>query len=485
MNTDQIIEQLENENPVTTDTGPSLEDAWSSFQSRLDSGRLAELDRRTSMPRIRVLHRYGRRRTAFAYGALAAVVVAVLVIGLLTLGANVAPAPKTTAPPGATSFRLLELTSSPFRSLAPGAAIDLECVTNVVCYSPGTSQSDFYRTIDGGQSWQQTAPLPSATSGQSWGLLSFSCPTVETCAIVDVPSGAAGSVLAQFILTTDGGAHWSATAIPAPEGLGNPSASRFACGDATHCVLSVTGSGSSSSSQREGTFLITADSGVTWTQATSAPSAPAGAVWTLNCAADGSCLAISALGGYPKSYVIGMRSQDWGLTWTAGAPAVYTDATVLYASCGDTTHCMLVPVASPSKVPYEIATTSNAGVSWNESSPPVGWQNMPTAVSCASATDCWIALSTYSNHSSAGTYSQATIEATDDGGSTWSSLPLPTTTPPFGDVVALSCPPTGDGCMGIGNLEDHFLPPSGPTSPTVPLSVPQVFSNLPEADQSR
>jgi photosystem II stability/assembly factor-like uncharacterized protein len=316
-------------------------------------------------------------------------------------------------------------------------------------------------------------------------MLSFSCPTVETCAIVEVPSGVAGNVLAQFVLTTDAGAHWSATAIPAPMGLGNPSASRFACGDATHCVLSVTGRGSSSSSQRAGTFLTTADAGLTWTQATSAPSAPAGAVWTLKCSADGSCLAISALGGYPKSYVIGLRSQDWGQTWTAGAPAVYTNATVLYASCGDTTHCMLVPVASPSKDPYEIATTSNAGVSWNESSPPVGWQNMPTAVSCASATDCWIAVSTYSNHSSAGTYSQATIEVTDDGGSTWSSLPLPTTTPPFGDVVALSCPPTGDGCMGIGNLEDHFLPSSGPTSPTVPLTVPQVFSNLPDANQIR
>jgi hypothetical protein len=39
--------------------------------------------------------------------------------------------------------------------------------------------------------------------------------------------------------------------------------------------------------------------------------------------------------------------------------------------------------------------------------------------------------------------------------------------------------------MGIGNLEDHFLPSSGPTSPTAPLSVPQVFSNLPDANQIR
>jgi hypothetical protein len=103
---------------------------------------------------------------------------------------------------------------------------------------------------------------------------------------------------------------------------------------------------------------------------------------------------------------------------------------------------------------------------------------MPTAVSCATANDCWIAMSTYDTHSPNGVYSQAAIEATNDGGTTWSSVALPTTTPPIGDVVALGCPPSGDGCMGIGNLEDHF-PPSAPRPPTNPLSAPLVISNLP------
>jgi len=446
----------------------------------------------TLFPRTRYPRMYGRIRPSFAFTALAVVVVVVLVTGFLTMGSRDAPAPKAATESGALSFRLMDLNSSPFRSLSPGATINLQCVTDVVCYSPGTSQNDFYRTTDGGMNWVQTASLPPATGEPGWSMLSFSCPSVETCAIVDVPGGAIGAVLAQFILTTDGGANWTTSAIPVPTGVPNPSASRFVCGDATHCLLSVTGSptaasgtGSSSPPQRVGTFLSTADAGLTWTQATSVPSAPAGAVWTMNCSTDGSCLAISALGSYPKSYVVGLRSEDWGLTWLAGAPAVYNDAAVMYASCGDTTHCMLVPVAFPSKVPYEIATTSNAGVSWQVSSPPAGWQNMPTAVSCANANDCWIAMSTYDNHSPNGVYSQAAIEATNDGGTTWSSVALPTTTPPIGDVVALGCPQSGDGCMGIGNLEDHFLPPSGPTSPTVPLSVPQVISNLPGADQSR
>ena len=434
---------------------------------------------------------YGRLRPSFAFAALSVIVVVVLVTGFLTVGSQDAPAPKPTTAPGALSFRLVDLTKSPFQSLSPGATVNLQCVTDVVCYSPGTSQNDFYRTTDGGLSWERTAPLPPVTGEPGWSMLSFSCPTVETCAILYVPGGAEGGLLAQFILTTDGGAHWTTSSVPAPKGVPSPSASRFVCGDATHCLLSVTGSpiassgtGSSSPPQRVGTFLTTADAGLTWTQATSVPSAPAGAVWTMNCSTDGSCLAISALGSYPKSYVVGLHSDDWGLTWLAGAPSVSFDATILNASCGDTTHCMLVPVGSPT-TPYEVITTSNAGATWQVSSPPAGWENMPTAVSCANANDCWIATSTYDAHSPDGDYSQPTIEATYDGGTTWSSVALPTTTPPIADVVALSCPPSGDGCMGIGNLEDHFLPPSGPTSPTVPLSVPQVISNLPGADQSR
>jgi photosystem II stability/assembly factor-like uncharacterized protein len=443
----------------------------------------------TFFPRTRYPRWYGRIRPSFAFTALAVVVVMVLVTGFLTLGTNDAPTPKTTTGSGALSFRLMEATESPFKSLSPGATINLQCVTDVVCYSSGTSQNGFYRTIDGGQSWEQTAPLPPAMSGQGWDMLSFSCPSVQTCAIVEVPGGALGAVLAQFILTTDGGAHWTASAIPVPTGVPNPSASRFVCGDATHCLLSVTGSptaangtGSSSSSQRVGTFLTTADAGLTWTQATSVPSAPAGAVWTLDCGTDGSCLAVSALGSYPKSYLVGLRSDNWGLTWSAGALSDSFDAAILYASCGDT-YCMLVPAGSPT-MPYEIITTSNSGATWQVSSPPTGWENMPTAVSCANANDCWIAVSTYDAQSPIGAYSQPAIEATYDGGINWTSVVLPTTTPPIADVVALSCPPSGDGCMGIGNLQDHLLPPSGPRPPTAPLSVPQVISNLPGADQN-
>jgi hypothetical protein len=423
-----------------------------------------------------------RRRVPLVLTALTVAAVAALVTGLLIVESKNAPAPSSSATAtGALSFQLVDVTgSSPFRSVSPGATINLQCVTDLVCYSLGASGDDLYQSTDGGQSWVQTTPLPTVSGDVGWSMLSFSCPTVGTCAIVEVPIGpASGGTLAQFILTTDGGANWTASAIPAPVGLSNPTASRFACGDATHCVLSVTGS--SSPSQQVGTFLSTADAGLTWTQATSVPSAPAGGVWTINCGTDGSCLAVSALGDSADHYVVGLRSDDWGLTWQAGAPSDSFGAAILYASCGDTTHCMLVPAGSTT-TRYEIITTSNAGASWQVSSPPAGWENMPTAVSCANANDCWIAMSTYDAHSPAGVYSQPAIEATSDGGTTWSSVGLPTSQPPIGDVLTLSCPPTGDGCMGIGQLSDHFQIPAGNTPPssTPPTqSGPLVISNLP------
>lgn len=456
------------------------------FRSRLSTfgGALtAALLPRTRRPRFHG----GRLRPSLAQSVLAVAAVVALVTALFTVGTKPAPALRSATTSGTLSFRLVDLSASPFRSLSPGATINLQCVTNLICYSSGDRQNNFYRTTDGGLSWEQTAPLPLVTGESGWSMLSFSCPTVETCAMVFTPSG--GDQLGQFILTTDGGAHWTASAIPAPKGIPSPSANRFTCGDASHCLLSVNGSltkgagtGPSSTPQRVGTFLSTSDAGHTWTQATSVPSASAGGVWTLNCSADGSCLAVSALGSNPRPYVVGLRSNNWGLTWLAGVPVVFTDAAVMYASCGDATHCMLVPVSFPSKVPYEIATTSNAGVTWHVSSPPVGWENMPTAVSCANANDCWIAMSTYDAQSPAGVYSQPAIEATYNGGTTWSSVGLPTATPPIGDVVTLSCPPLGDGCMGIANLRDHFLPPSESVPPSQPQSGPLVISNLPEAN---
>jgi photosystem II stability/assembly factor-like uncharacterized protein len=374
-------------------------------------------------------------------------------------------------------------TTSPFRSLPPGGQTDLECVTDSVCYSPGASTGGLYRTIDGGQSWQATAPIP--LNEEAGGRFTFSCANADTCAVIGSPQGGGTGQLAEFAITTDAGAHWTTAPVSSPSGISNAGPGRFVCATSTYCVLSVSGTPtepdatSANPTDRVGTFLTTANGGQSWIQATTVPSTPAASVWTINCTSDGSCLAVSALGESPH-WIVALSSHDWGMTWTAGPPAVYNHAPILYASCGDATHCMLVPLAGPSGAPYEIATTSDAGRTWQVSGPLAGWLNMPTGVSCASGTSCWIAMSHYDGRNPAGAYSDPVIEVTHDGGVTWSTIPLPTNKPPISDVLTLSCPPSGDGCMGIGNLQDHFVLPRG--RPTA-LSGPLVISNLPPTIQ--
>jgi photosystem II stability/assembly factor-like uncharacterized protein len=293
--------------------------------------------------------------------------------------------------------------------------------------------------------------------------------------------------LGRLVLTTDGGSQWSSSPIPLPTGLANPFVGRFDCADALHCVLSVgsqpptSGAAPSSPPTPAGTFMSTSDGGTTWTQATSVDPADAAQVWTIQCGAGGSCVAVALVGGFSHSAVVGLSSQDGGLTWMAGPPAAAADGAILYASCGDAEHCMLVSVGGPPQEPYTIATTANAGATWNVTGPPAGWQNMPTAASCGTGESCWVAMSTYDTKSPAGVYSDPTIEVTHDFGATWSSIPLPSHTPAIADVLTLNCPPTADGCMGIGNLRDHFvLPPGKPH----PLSGPLVISDLPPAGSS-
>jgi photosystem II stability/assembly factor-like uncharacterized protein len=370
---------------------------------------------------------------------------------------------------------------SPFRSLPPGGQANLQCVTDTVCYGTASS-GDLYRTDDGGQTWQKTAAVP---LNVQFNQLIFSCSGPATCAVVGGPANAGEGT--ELAYTSDGGSHWRTSAVPLPASVPDAHVVTMSCADGPHCVLSVSGNapggrGSGATpAARVGTFLATADGGRTWSQATSDPAIAAGSIWTMTCSVDGSCLAVAALGENPQAWVVALRSHDWGATWVAGPPAVYNDAAILYASCGDATHCMLVPLAGPSGAPYEIATTSDAGMTWQVTGPPVGWTNMPTAVSCATGQDCWVAMSEYDSNSPAGAYSQPSIQVTHDGGQTWSDLRVPAAKPPISDVLTLSCP-SADGCMGIGNLEDHFVPtPLGGGGRPHPLSGPLVISDLPAA----
>jgi photosystem II stability/assembly factor-like uncharacterized protein len=135
-----------------------------------------------------------------------------------------------------------------------------------------------------------------------------------------------------------------------------------------------------------------------------------------------------------------LRSADSGRTWTASRTYSEPDAQTLQLSCRDGRQCMLV-----SDTGYLVRATATAGGSVTvrrQPLPGVGSQSVGTAVSCATASHCFVAAY-------GGSSGDALIEATHDGGRTWESLALPKVGgEPLTEVALLGCPSRA-GCLGL------------------------------------
>jgi photosystem II stability/assembly factor-like uncharacterized protein len=454
--TRSLLDELAHHNPVSAE---GLADSWETPEARRLLSEITARPRTEASPawddpswddpiiaggRFRSM-----RAPLFTAAALAAC--AALVIGIVSVTTG---SPRQNAP---TTWQLVSAVGSPFRSVHSTGQTQLQCVSDQICYSHGYGAKplSLFRTTDGGQHWSETAvPLPGATGFQ------LSCSGPTTCAALG-QSSTQPDQLAELAITTDGGVAWKTEVVPLSSGASG--AAKFACADGQHCVIGV-----------DATFVSTSDGGATWTQA-SVPSVT-GQLWTVACQSDGSCLAVFVAGG--PGAIEALTSTNWGDTWTATAPMSPPSlGPILYHSCPDATHCMLVSVGGPSTSPFEIITTDDAGASWHVSGPPAGWSNMPTAVACATATDCWIAMSSYKGGNAP--HNDPVIESTTDGGATWAPSALPATTPPLAGVDSLSCSPTGDGCMGVGVGQDHVV--ARPSQFHHPLSQPLVISDLPQS----
>ncbi|HEY1831548.1 MAG TPA: hypothetical protein VGG38_15030 [Acidimicrobiales bacterium] len=448
MTTDATAEHLRELDPVTV--GPDE----LSGEDRLVLARILTQPRSAPSHRAPMSSRPGWK---VPLAAAAVIVVAALLSLQLSTGSGPGT-PKASAP----GWRLVGFSSTPFRDLGTGQGQPgLQCMTDQICYAPGSGfPSDLiYKTVDGGQQWSPLAPFPTADKAALADLplgQNFECSSATVCFIV---AGTAG-----ILLTADGGSSWTSIAPPVSTG----EMGQAWCADTQHCVISEVDSATHSLSA----LATTVDGGTNWVTQPAPPGG--GGPWELQCDLTGRCLALTQVQttGTFLTSVVALSSPSWGAAWTAGQPASIGRVAILYHSCADATDCMLVGINAS----YVIATTSNGGQTWQVSAPPAGWLNMPTAVGCAGQGACWIAMSLYDTKSPDGSYSHPVIESTTDMGQTWTPLSLPQTTPATADVLTLSCPPSGDGCMAIGNGKDHFVLPPGPPHQ---LSGPILLSNLP------
>jgi photosystem II stability/assembly factor-like uncharacterized protein len=334
---------------------------------------------------------------------------------------------RTESPPASSRMRLVASVSSPFRSSGAGPQTDsLDCVTASVCYvwDAGSEAQAAYRTSDGGATWRSLAALPGnhTLAGQNAG--PPSCPTAEMCAGI-----AGGMTLA---VTTDGGAHWRLESLPVPPGK-DASIGEVSCATALRCVV-----------QAGGTFLSTVNGGRTWAEAARVPKRAPG-LW---CDPDGRCIGLAPTGTNANGGIVSMTSADNGRTWVVTGSHHAPASDLFMVSCGDALHCMFLSNYGPTM------TTSDGGVTWQDTTAvSTSREASPLTVNCATALDCFVAVSDFSatapGATAPGGYEDATIVATHDGGATWTAIALPEVDGTrLAEVYPASCPSTA-GCIAV------------------------------------
>lgn len=366
---------------------------------------------------------------------------------------------RSAAPLADLPMRLVASTGSPFESVGASAQSgNLECVTASVCYaaqsSPTTPGWTIDRTADGGETWLPVATLPNHEL-LTWPL---SCPTALDCfgAASSLGNEVSAPASPQLAVTTDGGQHWSIDQVTAPSDFQESSVDQMSCPTAQSCVIHLL-QGLQGTSAASGTFLSTNDGGRTWTAASLVPPSASVSLWSLKCDSDGSCIGLVPTGSVadPDAEAIdALRSTDGGHTWTVTSVHLAVGPGTLLLSCGDSLHCLAAYNANNGTT-IGIATTSDGGATWKVNVAPASWPNTAIAVSCATPLDCFVSASGATN---AG-YADPVIEATHDGGLTWTPLSLPDVAgSPLAIVYPLSCP-VPSGCIGVGATPQEFAPP--------------------------
>ena len=401
------------------------------------------------------------RRTKVLAGSAAACIVLGLVVATGVLGRGSSDSPRRSTRPSVTTskppskftgpvMQLVDSTSSPFQTVGSGPQSgNLTCITPAICFAQADSAQAVELTQDGGRTWQDVAPLPDGAALQ-WPL---SCPSTAMCMGIATGVASGGATVA---VTTDLGASWRIDPVPAPGDWSEPAISEVSCASATACVAQVTGD---SSGSQVGTFLATSDGGAAWTVAKSVPPDADVVSWALTCDPSGVCVSIG-LGPVTDvtATVVALTSRDGGLTWSSHSSVLPIGKGVLLIQCGDAVHCV---AAFPNGTgAMELAATSDAGTSWSSAAAPASWPQNAVSLSCATGTDCYLSV----NNPDGSVQNPPVIEATHDGGSTWTALGLPEVDGgPLAIVYPLSCP-VAAGCIGVGATPDEF---SGPGSATI------------------
>jgi len=222
---------------------------------------------------------------------------------------------------------------------SPSGAIDLvgvQCSSRKDCLAVATDGTTYWAagTVDGGMTWQRLGDLPPQLAAP--GLLSCTGPT--DCIVAGYTPTTPGHGTGTLVLTSDGGATWSAAVLPSTIGLLR----------GVTCFLTVCRAvGTSSTSvadvaQAAGQLLTSTDGGTTWEVTPTPPLL--GDAFDIACPAGNSCAAVGTdwVPSSPPTPIGGVSSTaDGGTSWKT--PKLLDLPTSLVSvACPTTTSCVAV-----------------------------------------------------------------------------------------------------------------------------------------------
>jgi hypothetical protein len=288
------------------------------------------------------------------------------------------------------------------------SAFNLDCLSRTICYGVGVSVNDvmsLFTSLDGGRTWKSRAMRSLPTTGTT-----LACVTGNHCVIVNGTS---------IVHRLQGG---KALADPSlPNLLGVSGIGGIDCGSPTFCTATA----------GQGSLLVTQTGGSPWTRQRGAFQGG-----EVICLSATGCLTFAPADSYDNEFISYLEATtSSGSSWHAVSfPASNRDVAAL--SCGSTTSC--VGLDSSSTDLYGNGMTGT----WSTGS-LAGAQDLlqPQGLSCISGSSCVAVGSTADGAS--------TVEATQDGGETWSiestlNLYLPRLQCDAGGTCVVSGVPTSE-----------------------------------------
>jgi photosystem II stability/assembly factor-like uncharacterized protein len=224
-------------------------------------------------------------------------------------------------------------------STTPAGAIDVinvRCASMADCTAIASDGTNLWsaHSSDFGHTWQREGDLPAGLVDTG----SLACTAGGTCLVAGYSATTAGHGQGAVVISTDGGASWTAATVPAGTGL----LQGVTCTTATACLaVGTTSTTVSDVVPAHGELLHSTDGGHTWSADSTPP--PVDDVYGINCPDQLVCamVGINWNGGSGVGTGAMAQSTDGGASFTASTTA-YTPLGLDALACPTARQCVAV-----------------------------------------------------------------------------------------------------------------------------------------------